>query len=227
MTNALAVLPTFNRDDVKAARAWALSYGEPIGTKGRLPMWLLLDWDRNLRPRVVVAESNAPASLGKRGRRSTVIDSEGRSVEVSRSNARSARAWLIGEGIDVPAKGRLNAAQLQLWANAGMPDMAVREERATVYYVKRNAITGNLYSKMHAITVYADMLPGGKKPKHSDYVDAIELPSNATVVRITTANTIVNVTVDDDTGEYVYRWVSKADSREVVNTLKANLLLHT
>jgi hypothetical protein len=104
-----------------------------------------------------------------------------------------------------------------------------REERAQVIYRRtldksgrRNASVGK---RTESLTVWSDQLPA-TKPRSSDYVRAVqsELPTGAVVERIITANTIVDVTVNDD-GEYVYQWVSKADSRAVVNTLKANLLV--
>lgn len=227
MSNALAVLPTFTAADIKACRTWARAYGEPtISAKGKLPMWILLDWDKNLRPTVVVPESNAkPLS---RGRRTQVTLGDGSTVEVGREDARAARRWAIAEGFDVPVKGRLSATLLQTWVDKGMPIVAgPRVERATVYYVKKNAITGSLYSKMHAITVYADMLPSGKgRPPMSAYVEAVskDMPKHAVVVRITTANTIVDVGRDEE-GTYTYAWVSKADSKTVVDMIKGHISL--
>lgn len=227
MSNAIANLPTFSAADIKACRAWAIAYGEPtISAKGKLPKWILLDWDKNLRPTVVVPESNAkPLS---RGRRSTVTLSDGSTVEVGREDARAARRWAIDAGHDVPVKGRLSATLLQTWVDKGMPIVAgPRVEKATVYYVKKNYVTGELYSKLHAITVYADMLPVGKgRPPMYTYVWAVrkDMPKHAVPVRITTPGTIVDITIGDD-GEYRYAWVSKADSKTVVDMIKGHISL--
>jgi hypothetical protein len=229
MTNALAVIPTFSAADIKACRAWALAYGEPtISARGKLPMWILLDWHRNLRPTVVAPESDPKGGSPKFGRRTRVVLKNGTEVEVGREDARAARRWAIAEGFHVPVKGRLNAGILQSWVNEGMPIVAgPRVEKATVYYVKKNYVTGELYSKLHAITVYADMLPIGKgRPPMYTYVRAVQkdMPKHAVPVRITTPGTIVDVTVGDD-GEYRYAWVSKADSKTVVDMIKGHISL--
>lgn len=232
MTNAIATLPVFSREDVRKARAWALSYGEPIGERGRMPRWLLLDWDKNLRPvpstYVARPEIDSKQVSGKRGAPTVVLTKDGGWKPISRDNARNARRWALREGMEVPAHGRLSVDVLQAWANAGEPEIAPdRVEVATVYYVKKNAVTGNLYSKIHAITVYADMLAGGRgRPAMSAYVEAVQddMPKHAVPVRITTANTIVDVGREDD-GTYTYAWVSKADSKTVVDMIKAHIAL--
>jgi hypothetical protein len=225
MTNAIACLPTFSREDIANARALARSYGELVGTRGRLEHVHLMVWHNALRPQLVAKTATGVGRgkhTGKRGGASTFI-LEGETKRATKQDSRNARLWAIENGIDIPSKGRISATVIQGWANAGAPVFEVREERATVYYVKRNHVTGSLYSKLHALTVYADMLPS-TKPKSSDYVQAVDLPANAVPVRIVTANTLIDVSVGED-GEYVYAWVSKRDSKTVMNTLMSNLSL--
>ena len=225
----LATLPKFTTTDIRNARAYHLSYGEPsIGTKGRMPMWAMLDWDRALRPVPVQPEIDPKPRNKGGGRASTVVDSEGRTVPVSKQESQSARRWAVANDIAIPKRGRLSVEVLQSWVNAGKPEIAIPPvEKATVYYVKKNNLTGNLYSKIHAVTVFDNMLPSGngRPPMHS-YWDAVkgDLPTTAVPMRITTGGMIIDVSPDMDTpGEYVYRWVSKRDSATVMRTLISNL----
>lgn len=225
----LATLPKFTNTDIKNARAYHIAFGEPsIGVRGRLPMWALLDWDRALRPVVATSEIDPKPRNKGGGRRSTVVDSEGVTVVVSKAESQAARRWAVANDITIPKRGRLSVEVLQSWVNAGKPEIAIPPvEKATVYYVKKNALTGNLYSKIHAVTVYDHMLNtgNGRPPMHS-YWDAVKdgLPITAVPVRITTGGMIIDVSPDMDTpGDYVYRWVSKRDSATVMRTLLGNL----
>lgn len=225
MTNAIACMPTFTREDVANARALARSYGELVGERGRLEHVHLMVWHNALRPQLVSKSTTGVGRgkhTGKRGGASTFV-LEGETKRATKQDSRNARLWAIENKIDIPVKGRISTTVIQNWANAGAPVFDIREERATVYYVKRNHVTGNLYNKMHAATVYADMLPA-RKPKSSEYVSCLDLPANAVPVRIVTANTLIDVTINED-GEYVYAWVSKRDSKTVMNTLMSNLSL--
>lgn len=225
MTNALACMPVFNRDDVANARALAQHYGELVGDRGRVPWVHLMVWHDALRPKLVSKSTTGVGRgkhTGKRGGAST-FEWEGETKRATKQDTRNARIWALENNIDVPVKGRISKNVIQHWADNGMPEFENRELRATVYYVKRNHVTGNLYSKMHAVSVYADMLPS-RKPKSSEYVSCLDLPASACVVRIVTANTLIDVSLDDN-NEYVYRWVSKRDSKTVMNTLMSNLSL--
>lgn len=224
--NLPALMPKFDRADVANARALAQFYGENVADKGRVPMVHLLVWHNALRPLVIDPKGTTGLGrgkhTGKRGGAST-YELGGETKRATKQDARNARIWAIENNIDIPEKGRISKIVIQQWADMGAPIFENRELRATVYYVKRNHVTGNLYSKMHAVSVYADMLPA-RKPKSSEYVSCLDLPASAVVVRIVTANTLIDVTLDDN-GEYVYQWVSKRDSKTVMNTLMSNLSL--
>lgn len=224
MTNAIACLPTFTREDVANARALAQHYGELVGTRGRLEHVHLMVWHNALRPQLVSKSTTGVGRgkhTGKRGGASQYV-LEGETKRATKQDSRNARLWAIENSIDIPVKGRISTTVIQNWANAGAPVFEVREERAHVIYRKKDKL-GRLNGATHSATVYADMLPS-TKPKSSDYVRAVELPANAVPVRIVTANTLIDVSVGED-GEYVYRWVSKRDSKTVINTLMSNLSL--
>lgn len=221
-----------NATDTKAARAYAIAMGEAVGDRGRLDPVHVTVWEQAGRPVMLgpVRPTATGGTGGKRGGRASIVVVDGETWEVTKQASRNARAWAVENDIPVPARGRLALDVLQGWVDAGMPEAEpAREERATVIYRRtldksgrRNASVGR---RTESLTVWSDQLPA-TKPRSSDYVRAVqsELPTGAVVERIITANTIIDVTVNDD-GEYVYAWVSKADSRAVVNTLKANLLV--
>ncbi len=215
---------------VKLARAYAIAVGELVADRGRLDPVHIKVWEDHGRPVLygpVVPPISRATGAVRGGRRSKVTLDDGTVWEVTKEAAHNARYWAVENNVDIPAKGRLSVDVLQQWVDNGMPQREpLREERASVIYRntldkagRRNAAL----KKLHTLTVYSDQLPG-TKPRSSDYVRAVrsELPAGAVVVRIVTANTLIDVSLDDN-GEYVYRWISKRDSKEVVNTLLGSL----
>lgn len=219
MTNAIAIRAQFNSDDVANARAYAIAMGERVGTRGRLEQVHLDIWHRALRPQIVskpVSGVGRGKHTGKRGGASTVTV-EGTTRVVSKVDARNARRWAVENGHDVPARGRLSVELLQGWADDGMPNY--RELVATVYGRKIDK-RGRPNGKEMAFPVYRDMLPVSGKPKMRHYVDALDMP--VLPVRIVAGAMLIDVTNDPDNG-LVYEWVSKADGKDVVDMLKANI----
>ena len=215
MSKEIAVLPTYNPADIANARAYAIANGNKLGNRGRVPMWALNEWHNALRP--VLVSTTTEKVPGMRGRRSTV-NVDGTTREVSKTESQHARMWAMANGIDVPVRGRMSTDTLQAWVNAGMPEY--REEVATVYYRKLDR-KGRPNGKEQIAVVYRDMLGVGK-PKMRDYWEALNI--DGIPVRIIAGAMLINVDRDDD-GDLVYSWVSKADSKAVVDTLKANISL--
>lgn len=221
MNTAIAILPTYSPADVANARAYALAKGENIGTRGRVPNWVLTEWHNALRPVVVKPAERGPDMRGKHtGRRGgpSTVNVDGTKHVVTKREAASARAWAIENDIPVPTKGRLNTATLQAWVNAGMPEHRI--ERATVYYRALDK-KGRPNGKERIGIVYADMLGTGK-PRMSDYWHALGI--EGIPLRIIAGDMLINVTKDID-GTLEYNWVSKADSKTVVDMLKGNVSL--
>jgi hypothetical protein len=213
MNKALATIPTFTSADIANARAFAIANGNKLGNRGRVPMWALNEWRNALSP-VLVREDTVKVP-GARGRRSTV-NVGGTAVEVTKAQSQHARMWAIENGIPVPTRGRLSGTVLQGWVSAGMPEH--REEKATVYYRKLDK-AGRPNGKEQIAIVYADMLGTGK-PRMRDYWEALDIKGIPT--RIIAGDMLINVTRDDD-GALSYSWVSKRDSKAVVDTLLSNV----
>lgn len=221
MTNSLALLPAYSAADVANARAYAIAKGNMIGARGRVPAWALAEWHSALRPVVVPVVERGPDMRGKHtGRRGgpSTVNVDGTKHVVTKREAASARAWAMANDIDVPTRGRLNTATLQAWVNAGMPEHRI--ERATVYYRALDK-KGRPNGKERIGIVYADMLGTGK-PRMSDYWHALGI--DGIPLRIIAGDMLINVT-RNDTNEFVYQWVSKADSKTVVDMLKGNVSL--
>lgn len=210
----------FSRDDVRNARAYAIKQGNNVGTRGRLHIDLLTQWVTAGRP-VLVEPISTSVGTGKRGGPSTV-NVEGNTHVVSKQDAQNARAWAVENELEVPTKGRLSTDILQKWADAGMP--TYREESATVYYRALDK-RGRANGKERIAIVYKDMLTRSGKPRMSDYWDALVASGITGIpVRIIAGAMKINVHRDDES-QLVYEWVSKSDSKDVVDMLKANISL--
>lgn len=201
MTNEIDVMPTFSPVDIVNARAYARSKGKAVGTRGRIPHDVLMEWHNALRP---VAVEHKPRQ--KR--------------DMSRAEYRSARKWAQDNGIDVAHKGRIADEVVDQWKNAGMPQY--REEVATVYYRALDK-KGRPNGKERIAVVYKDMMPitGRGRPPMSSYWAALDI--KGIPVRIVTHNMLINVARNDD-GEFVYHW-SKTDSKSVVSMLNSNVAI--
>lgn len=141
---------------------------------------------------------------------------------VSPAECGYARNWFNANNDADLGRGRLAHSVIRDWISAGSPEVNPPAEIvATVFYRKIDK-AGRPNGKTREAIVTRDAMPGGRgRPTTVSYVDASGLTrEGALISRIVTDNGAVHsVSVDDETGEYVYRWESKADQKSVVLAL--------
>ena len=133
-----------------------------------------------------------------------------------------ARNWFNANNEDTIGRGRLRHSIIRDWVKAGSPEVnPPLEIVATVFYRKIDK-AGRPNGKTREMVVTKDSMFGGRgRPITASYVAASGLTrEGALISRIVTDNGAVHsVSVDSETGEYVYRWESKADQKSVVLAL--------
>lgn len=132
-----------------------------------------------------------------------------------------ARAW-FNRNNDSIVRGRLAHDILLNWVAAGSPEVAKPAVISATIFFRRIDSKGRPNGKVRTLDVNAANMPGGRgRPKTRHYVEASGLQRDSALITriVTDQGAVHSVSVDEETGHYVYRWESKADQRDVVVAL--------
>lgn len=151
-------------------------------------------------------------------------------IKFDRTDVANARNWFNRNNDEPLGRGRMPYSILTDWDSANRPEVAAPIEYvATVFYRKIDA-KGRPNGKTREHMISRDDMrnagAGKGRPSTELYLIASGLtPEDSRITRIVTdGGAIHSVAIDPETDEYVIRWESKADQKEVVLSLMHSLM---